>query len=247
MADTKSTLANSMMNLDALIASREGGPLVELPIDQDELLHRYEQLYTGAISDVLREFQLLDQALPNTIGSLREYRSVAGIAFTVKSSPSSRIRGEMEVRTKMLDELVPGSFVVWDTSGDEKATLWGGVMTAAAKARGVRGACIDGGIRDTHQILDAEFPVFYRHRNPNGSLGRCLITDYQGPIRIGDVDVRPGDIIVGDIDGVVCVPRKIAVEVLERAERVLSNEDTIFGWVAEGRSASEISSQGGYF
>jgi regulator of RNase E activity RraA len=133
---------------------------------------------------------------------------VAGIAFTVKSAPNVKITGEMTFRTEMLDEHGRETrFVVWDTSNDEKATLWGGVMTATAVGKGVKAACIDGGIRDTHQIREKDFPVFYKYRIPNGSLGRCLITHYQIPIKIGDVVIKPGDVILADIDGVLCIPR----------------------------------------
>jgi len=236
-----------MMNLDKLIAARESVSAVGFPIPEDELLSRFEQLYTGAENDVLREFCLLDQALPGHILPLREYRTVAGFAFTVKSAPNCKITGEMEYRTRMLDELGTNAFVVWDTTGDAKATLWGGVMTATAKGLGVKAACIDGGIRDTHQILEADFPVFYKYRISNGSLGRCLITHYQIPIRIGGVDIKPGDVVLGDIDGVLVVPRTIAYEVLARAEEIRENEKKIFGWVAEGRSIHDITERGGYF
>lgn len=236
-----------MMNLEALIESREGVPSVAFPIPEKELLSRFQELYTGAVNDVLREFCLLEQALPGHILPLREYRTVAGFAFTVKSAPNVKITGEMTFRVQMLDELGEDHFVVWDTSGDEKATLWGGVMTATAKGKKVRAACIDGGIRDTHQILEKDFPVFYKYRISNGSLGRCLITHYQIPIKIGDTTIRPGDVVLGDIDGVLVVPRKIAYDVLVRAEEIKTNEKKIFGWVAEGQSITEITDKGGYF
>ncbi|MDR1010754.1 MAG: RraA family protein [Opitutaceae bacterium] len=236
-----------MMNLEKLIRTREEIPQVSFPIGDAGLLQRYERLYTGAINDVLREFCRLNQALPGHILPLREYRTVAGFAFTVKSAPNARITGEMEFRTQMLDALGENAFVVWDTTHDEKATLWGGVMTAAAKGKKVRAACIDGGIRDTHQILEADFPVFYKYRISNGSLGRCLITHYQIPILIGDVLVKPGDVVAGDIDGVVVIPRDIAYDVLLRAEEIKENEKKIFGWVREGKSVQEIKNNGGYF
>jgi regulator of RNase E activity RraA len=153
----------------------------------------------------------------------------------------------MSFRTQMLEAMAGGSFVVWDTSNDEKATLWGGVMTATAVGKGIKGALIDGGIRDTHQILEKDFPVFYRHRIPNGSLGRCLITHYQIPILIRGVVIKPGDIVLGDIDGVVVVPRDIAYAVLVRAEEIRANEKKIFSWVAEGQSVHQITAKGGYF
>lgn len=236
-----------MMNLEKLIESREYVSKKEFPVSDGEILSRFEQLYTGAISDVLREFCLLNQALPWHIKPLREYRSVAGFAFTVKSAPNVMIKGEMDYRTKMLDELGENHFVVWDTSNDEEATLWGGVMTATAKGKKVKAACIDGGIRDTHQILEADFPIFYKYRISNGSLGRCLITHYQVPILIGKVVIRPGDIVIGDIDGVIVVPRDIAYDVLIRAEEIKANEKKIFSWVHSGQTIKEIKEKGGYF
>jgi len=236
-----------MMNLEKLIASREGISNTTFPIPDKELLSRYEQLYTGAVNDVLREFCLLEQALPGRILPLREYRTVAGFAFTVKSAPNVKIQGEMEFRTQMLDDMKEDNFIVWDTSRDQKATLWGGVMTATAKGKKLKAACIDGGIRDTHQILEADFPVFYEYRISNGSLGRCLITHYQIPIKIGDVTIKPGDIVLGDVDGVLVVPRDIAFDVLIRAEEIKENEKKIFGWVHEGQSIHEIKEKGGYF
>ena len=236
-----------MMNLEKLIEVREGVTIKKFTIPDNELLARYEKIYTGAISDVLREFTLLNQALPIHIKPLREYQTIAGFAFTVKSSTSTRISGEMEVRTKMLDEMHENAFVIYDTSGDEDSTSWGGVMTATAKGKKVRAACIDGGIRDTHQILEAHFPVFYKYRSSNGSLGRCLITDYQVPIQIGRCFIKPGDLIMGDVDGVLAVPRDIAYEVLVRAEEIKENEKKIFEWVRDGQSAKEISDKGGYF
>ncbi len=236
-----------MMNLERLIEVREGISTTKFPIPEKELLIRFEQLYTGAVNDVLREYCLLEQALPGRISPLREYRTIAGFAFTVKSAPNVKIQGEMEFRTEMLDEMKEDNFIIWDTSRDDKATLWGGVMTATAKAKKIKAACIDGGIRDTHQILEADFPVFYEYRISNGSLGRCLITHYQVPIKIGDVLVKPGDVVIGDIDGVLVVPRDIAFQVLLRAEEIRENEKVIFGWVKDGQTIREIAGKGGYF
>ena len=237
----------SMMKLDKLIEMREGVSQVEFPISDKELLDRYEQLYTGAINDVLREFCLLNQALPNHIIPLREYRTVAGFAFTVKSAPNTKVTGEMEFRTQMLDAMHEDAFVVWDSSHDEKSTSWGGVMTATAKGKKIKAACLDGGIRDTHQILEADFPVFYKYRSSNGSLGRCLITHYQIALDIGNVLIKPGDVVLGDVDGVLTVPRDVAYAVLVRAEEIEENEKKIFGWVKEGQSVQDITNQGGYF
>ena len=236
-----------LMNLGQLVTSRERIPNCELPIPIRELCERYEKLYTGCINDVMRELCLLDQNLPSSIMPLRDEMVVCGEAFTVKSAPNVLIQGEMTFRAKMLDDMKPEGLVVWDTSEDVEASLWGGVMTATAKSKQSRGAVIAGGIRDTKQILEQDFPVFYKYRTSNGSLGRCMITHYQVPIRIGKVTVRPGDIIFGDIDGVLCIPREIAYDVLLRAEGIERNEIDIFSWVRQGDSIAEIIAKGGYF
>lgn len=236
-----------MMKLEKLIEMREHISNQDFPIPESELLSRFEKLYSGAINDVLREFCLMNQALPNHIVPLREYRTLAGIAFTVKSSSNTKVQGEMEFRTQMLDKMHENAFIIWDTSHDQKATSWGGVMTATAKGKKIKAACIDGGIRDTHQILEADFPVFYKYRSSNGSLGRCLITHYQIPLDIGNVFIKPGDVVIGDVDGVLIVPRDVAYAVLVRAEEIKENEKKIFGWVKEGQSAKDITDKGGYF
>jgi regulator of RNase E activity RraA len=236
------------MRLDWLVAEREGRSLAPLPISAAALLDRYAALYTGAISDVLREHGLMDQALPHRIQPLRpEQRCAAGLAFTVKSQPHTLLSGEMTLRTAMLEAMGDGDFVLWDCSGAEDSTAWGGVMTAAAKARGVRGAAIDGGVRDTRQVMDADFPVFCRFRHPNAALGRAMISHYQVPLRIGGVMVHPGDVVVGDMDGVMIVPRALALKVLERSEEILGIERDIFAWIGQGDSVAEISAKGGYF
>lgn len=236
-----------LMKLDKLIKTRQHIPDNGLPVPVKELCERYEKLYTGCINDVMRELCLLNQNLPSSIMPLRDEMTVCGVAFTVKSSPNVMIEGEMTFRAQMLDEMKPEGIVVWDTSEDTEASLWGGVMTATAITKGIRGAVIAGGIRDTKQILEQSFPVFYKYRTSNGSLGRCQITHYQVPVKIGKVTVRPGDIIFGDIDGVLCIPREIAYDVLLRAEAIQRNEADIFDWVHSGDTIAEIIEKGGYF
>jgi len=179
----------------------------------------------------------------------------SGVAPTTAEGAKSLQQYALELLDRVLtrvkavdkDEIKEDAFVVWDTTNDTQATLWGGVMTATAKGKKVKAACIDGGIRDTHQILEADFPVFYKYRISNGSLGRCLITHYQVTLSIGGVTIKPGDIILGDIDGVLVVPREIAYDVLLRAEEIKENEKVIFGWVKEGQSIQDITKKGGYF
>jgi 4-hydroxy-4-methyl-2-oxoglutarate aldolase len=120
-------------------------------------------------------------------------------------------------------------------------------MTRASIKRGCRGAIIDGGIRDTRDILAQNFPVWSRYRTSTGALSHTRIVGYQVPVAIEGVIVRPGDILLADIDGALVIPRRLAVEVLERAEQVERTEGEIKEWVDAGLSAQAISDRGGYF
>jgi regulator of RNase E activity RraA len=235
------------MNLDRLRQIRDNVEPFELPENAADICSRYEKLYTGAVNDVLRERCLTNQALPPEIMPLRDEMTVAGFAFTIRSAADPTLEGELELRVEMLDELYEHAICVWNANGDDKASHWGGVMTRASMSRGCRGAIIDGGIRDTKDILDQGFPIWCRYRTSNGSLSRAKMTGYQVPIVVGDVIIRPGDLIFADIDGALVVPRDLVVEVLERAEGIETNETEIKQWVDAGLSTREIHDRGGYF
>lgn len=235
------------MDLDALKAARGPRELKPFPIPDRELCERYEALFTAAVNDVLRERQLTHQTLPHNILPLREGMKVAGPAFTIKGAKSLLIKDEMKERAEMLESIPSHSVVAWDTSGDDESAQWGEVMTMAAIKRGCRGAVIDGGVRDTDRVLPQNFPVFVKYRTSNGMLGRFRISGWQIPVRIGEVDIYPGDIVFGDIDGVIVVPREMAYDVLLRAEEVAASEGQLKKWVQEGLPATEIVKRGGYF
>jgi regulator of RNase E activity RraA len=147
----------------------------------------------------------------------------------------------------MLESIPANAVIVWDTGHDDESAQWGEVMTMTARKRGCRGAVIDGGIRDTAKILEQAFPVFCRYRTSNGMLGRFRITGWQEPIRIGAVTIAPGDLVFGDIDGVIIVPRDLAYDVLLRAEDIANAESEIKRWIREGMSTAEVVERGGYF
>ena len=147
----------------------------------------------------------------------------------------------------MLSEIGENSVVVWDTAGDTISAQWGEMMTRVSKRQGCRGAVIDGGIRDTKGILAQDFPVFCKYRSSNGMLGRFRITSWQQPIQIGEVRIYPGDIVFGDIDGVLIVPRSLAYDVLLRAEAVCEKETGIAGMIDGGMPAETVVENGGYF
>lgn len=235
------------MKLENIQMERYGNGFIELPISDEEICKRYEGVFTAAVNDVLREKGLLYQTLPNGIQALREGMKVAGISFTIKGSKNLDLADEMMQRAEMLEAITPYSVCVWDTSGDDESAQWGEIMTMAAKQRGCRGAIVDGGVRDTNCVLREEFPVFCKYKTSNGMLGRFRMVGYQMPISIGNTLIRPGDIIFGDIDGVIVIPREMAMEVLEKSEYIRDNEVQIKAMILEGLSPVKVVENGGYF
>jgi 4-hydroxy-4-methyl-2-oxoglutarate aldolase len=217
------------------------------PITIAEMRDRYMRLFTGAVNDVLRfRYKMHSSSLPAALKPLRENMMLAGLAFTVKGGPDITTDGEFEMRAQMLEDLHENSIVVWDCSGDKITAQWGEVMTMAAIQAGCCGAIVNG-IRDTRAILRQSFPVFHEYRTSTGMLGRFRMYHYQKPVQMGEITVRPGDWIFGDIDGILAVPTGIAYDVLIEAERLVNKEVEIKDWVQNGVRPTEVISRGGYF
>ncbi|MFM8690829.1 MAG: RraA family protein [Limnohabitans sp.] len=126
----------------------------------------------------------------------------------------------------LIDEAPRGSVIVISIMGGEPdVAVWGGLMTAGAVANGHAGAVLDGGVRDLVEIRrDYGFPVYARSVSPGTTLGRYKTAASQVPVRVAGVVIHPGDIMVGDVDGVVAVPRAHAEQVLAMARDIDQRE-----------------------
>ena len=184
--------------------------------------------YTGAISDILDEMGFHEQVLPKEIQARRAGQTVAGRALTVLGEPTQSDDPEVIFvpLLKMLGEIKPGDVLVSQPNDDVAAHL-GELSAETAQYRGCQGAVIDGGVRDTDYIEKLGFPVFARYRTPTDIIGRWRLADYNVPIRIGSVEVSPGDYILGDRDGVLAIPARVAEEVIARAQDVVQTENQV--------------------
>ena len=236
-----------MIKYDFLESERAEREKISFPVSDKEICTRYEAVSTAMVNDVLREMGYLYQTLPVNILPLKNDMKVAGIVFTIKGSKNLDVTNEMEQRARMLESIHSESVCVWDTSGDDESAQWGEIMTMASVKQGCRGAIVDGGVRDTNKILEQNFPVFCKYRTSNGMLGRFRMIGYQIPVMIGDVHIYPGDIAFGDIDGCIIIPRNMAYEVLERAEKIRDNEIEIKNMIESGLKPSKVVENGGYF
>jgi regulator of RNase E activity RraA len=149
---------------------------------------------------------------------------IVGPAVTVLEEPTTE-RVPPSHALELIDQSAPGSVIVIGIDGVRDVAVWGGLMTAGAVVNGMEGAVLDGGVRDIEEIeRDFGFPVFARSICPATTVGRFKTVAANEPVIVGDVTVNPGDLIVGDRDGVVVVPANLVEAVLKEAQDIESRE-----------------------
>jgi 4-hydroxy-4-methyl-2-oxoglutarate aldolase len=147
-------------------------------------------------------------------------RKIVGPAVTVLEVPTDEVLPPQHA-LDVIDEAEPGSVIVISVPGEDDVAVWGGLMTAGAVARRHEGAVLDAAVRDVTEIRrDFDFPVFARSVVPGTTLGRYRTAASNVPVAVGGVTVQPGDIVIGDADGVVVVPRAHAEAVLAAAQEI---------------------------
>lgn len=190
-----------------------------------DIRERYGKLYSGAIGDMLDKKGYRNQILPYYITPFTTNDRLCGIAFTGQGYPCADTSSDdTNQRLAMLDSITPYTVSVWACGGHTESAHWGEIMSTAARERGCLGAVVDGGVRDVPYINEMNYPVFAKFKCAASSIGRWYIREWQVPVKIGDTTIYPGDLIFGDTDGVVVVPKDIIMEVLTDAEDVLVRE-----------------------
>jgi len=195
-----------------------------VPKPAARLLAAFRDAPTSIISDNL-------DRLPGAVGLRPFHRGghLLGVAFTVKTRP-----GDNLAIHQALELVGPGDVIVVDGGGDETRALIGEIMLTIAQHRGAAGYVIDGAIRDADAIAASGLPVFARaaiHRGPYKS-GPGTINV---PVAIGGTVISPGDIVVGDGDGVVSFPQSIAAELRAKVETQIAREAQTLNEIREGR------------
>jgi 4-hydroxy-4-methyl-2-oxoglutarate aldolase len=203
----------------------------------DNLPRRFARIYTAAVTDVMDELGFQRQTLPAAIQPLTPDMRVAGYAFTARGRPyrgTPRDRDQTLRRFLGMLGAVPADSVLVLAANDSVAAHFGELSASWFRARRVRGIVTDGATRDAAFISRLRFPTFVRYRTPQDSVPRWRVSDWGQPITIGGVRVALGDVVVGDLDGVVIVPRRIAAEVLGRCERLVGTENKVRTAVKRG-------------
>ncbi|HEX3961374.1 MAG TPA: RraA family protein [Trebonia sp.] len=177
------------------------------------------------------------------IAPLFDGARLCGRAFTVRYVTAGSPPGTVG---DYLDDVAPGEVVVLDNGGRTDCTVWGDILTAMAADRGVAGTVIDGVCRDVQRALGTGYPVYSRGRFMRTGKDRVEVSDVGRPVSIGGVQVRPGDLLVGDADGVVAVPREAEDQVAEICAGIAAREDAIMADVLAGASLAQARQRHGY-
>ena len=208
-------------------------------ITTPDWLEQAKTLSTAEISDALDALKLPGSALG--IHPVAGPAKLFGFAFTVRFAPIDR--AAPGTVGDFIDQLQPGAVVVLDNGGRLDCTVWGGILSQLAAHKGLAGTVVHGVCRDTAEADQAGYPLYANGRFMRTGKDRVQVEAYEQPVSLGDVRVCPGDLIVGDADGVVAVPRERMQEVLTKALATRVVEEQILAAALDGMPLAEARQQ----
>ncbi len=201
----------------------------------DKNVERASKLDTATISDAMDKLGISGQCLG--IKPIDHSFRLSGRAYTIKYEPfDPENPGTVG---DYIDDLEPGTVVVLDNAGREDATVWGDILTYLAHKNGVAGTVIDGANRDVHECLRLGYPVYSRSYSMRTGKDRVQVEALNVPVSIGGATVEPGDLMRGDSDGVVVLPKDQENKILETAEAIEEAEEKIRASLREGKRLDE--------
>jgi 4-hydroxy-4-methyl-2-oxoglutarate aldolase len=205
----------------------------------DELVERLSRLDTCAVSDALDRLGLTGVVLG--IHPTAPPAKIAGRVVTMKlvDRTSANSATTTHLGTHAIQAASPGDVIVIQ-HGRLDAAGWGGILAAGAKTKGIAGVIVDGAARDIDEAREMGFPMFAREAIPSTARGRIVEESYQEPVRIGRVDVSPGDLVLADGSGVAFVTADRAEEVIESAEMIAAREAKMKEAVLSGDPIVEV-------
>jgi 4-hydroxy-4-methyl-2-oxoglutarate aldolase len=193
-----------------------------------DLVERLDRTYTGIIHDVMRAMGLRDFTLPPEIRPLFADQTLAGVVATVSgrvdtsADPHQTLLGW----TGLLSKARADTVLICQPN-DSTVAHMGELSAETLKLKGVRGYVADGGCRDVNFILKLGFPVWCRYLTPRDIVGYWLPDSYDQPIRIGEVTIHAGDLVLGDRDGMVILPQARGAEIVAAAETAIGTENLV--------------------
>ncbi len=200
-----------------------------------------EKLYTAVLADIMDSLGYRQQIMRHDLRPLYPQAKMAGRAATMMTADVYEVPAvPYKLELALLDDLKPGDVVVCATQGSTRAALWGELLSTHTRAKGGRGALIDGLSRDAARIIEMQFPVFALGLLPADSRGRLEVVAIRQPVQIGEVIVNDGDLIVADLDGCVAIPQGVEEQVIEAALAKVSAENVVRDLLQKGASIQQV-------
>lgn len=213
-----------------------------------DITERLASCYTGVVHDVMRARGLRDFTLPPRLRPLMPETRMAGPAFTIlgKVDPMADAHETLLAWTGLLSQCPAGH--VWVNQPNDSTVAHMGELSAETlRDKGVRGAVADGMIRDAEFLIELGFQTWHHGFTPRDIVGWWLPAAVNVPIRIGEVDIEPGDYMLGDRDGLVRIPKAIVEEVVTEAETAIATESAIRTAIRGGMDPQEAYLKHGKF
>jgi len=210
-------------------------------VTDDPSLARAARLDTTSISDALDRLGIAGQCL--NIKPLDPRFRLTGRAYTVLYGPAGSPPGTVG---DYIDDVEAGQIIVLDNGGRENATVWGDILTWLANHKKIAGTVIDGACRDTRLARELNYPIYSRSYSMRTGKDRVQVEGVNVPVNIGDARVNPGDLLRGDADGVLVIPRAHEEAVLTAAEDIDAAEHRIREALKEGKTLAEARNAAGY-
>lgn len=208
----------------------------------DDLVTRLAALDSCAVSDAMDRHGMAGVAAG--IRPLTSTARIAGRVVTVKLKGAGGEESTRHLGTAAIEAGTPGDVIVIDHQGREDAAGWGGILSTAAKHKGLSGVIVDGACRDVDEARSLAFPVFATASTPRTARGRAVEESFNEPITIRGMPVRPGDLVLADGTGVVFVPAERAEAVIVTAEEIAAREAEMTRAVLAGQPVSQVMGHG---
>ena len=210
----------------------------------EEYRRRMLKLSTPNLSDALDKVGL--RGAVSGIRPMYTCPRIVGRAVTVRIMAAGMLKSEHHLGVHAIDAASSGDIIIIDNHGDTENNCWGEILSMGAKMKEVSGVVVDGAARDIDMCEEFEFPVYARGTVPITARGRIMQESVNEVIRIGNVQVRPGDIVMADINGVVIIPVEKLDEVLEVAEQISHKEKAMVAELKKGVPIIEVDKKYAY-
>ena len=203
----------------------------------NNILEAYKKLDSSSISDALDSIGIRERILG--VFPRSDTKKMVGFAFTVKYELFESCNTKFHNAGNYIDEVSENEIIILDNAGRDFCTTWGGILTKTAEIKKIGGALIYGAIRDIDEVKLSKLPVFSKHIFMCSAKNRARMVETQQDLNINGVNIAPGDLIFGDENGVLIIPKEYLEECLTRAQNIKKNESKILQKIESGMSLSD--------